>query len=105
VEKVVTILRELRSGQTLDGKNKIKTPSGVLSTAEAISLLANSMALAGNFGSGQVSPEDIAAGLLGAIVKDEEKDHVVWEEYLKNVMKKRGSDWRPLFNACSQQQG
>jgi MoxR-like ATPase len=101
IEKVVTIFRELRSGQTLDGKNKIKSPSGVLSTAEAISLLANSMALAGNFGNGKIAPEDIAAGLQGAIVKDEEKDHVVWDEYLKNVMKKRGADWRPLFNACS----
>ena len=30
VEKVVTIFRELRTGQTLDGKNKLKTPSGVL---------------------------------------------------------------------------
>src|SRR5256885_8228565 len=28
IEKVVTIFRELRSGQTLDGKNKLKTPSG-----------------------------------------------------------------------------
>ncbi|HTN75070.1 MAG TPA: AAA family ATPase, partial [Pirellulaceae bacterium] len=89
IEKVVTIFRELRSGQTLDGKAKVKSPSGVLSTAEAISLLANSMALAGNFGSGKVAPEDIAAGLQGAIVKDEEKDHIVWDEYLKNVMKKR----------------
>ena len=100
VEKVVTIFRELRSGQTLDGKNKLKSPSGVLSTAEAISLLANSMALAGSFGSGQVSPHDVAAGLQGAIVRDEEKDHVVWQEYLKNVMKKRGSAWRPLHKAC-----
>lgn len=100
VEKVVTIFRELRTGQTLDGKNKLKTPSGVLSTAEAISLLANSMALAGNFGDGTVSAEDIAAGLQGAVVKDESKDIVVWQEYLKNVMKKRGAAWRPLFNAC-----
>ncbi len=105
IEKVVTIFRELRSGQTLDGKAKVKSPSGVLSTAEAISLLANSMALAGNFGSGKVEADDIAAGLQGAIVKDEEKDHVVWEEYLKNVMKKRGADWRPLFNACSEHHG
>src|SRR5437016_7874955 len=50
IEKVVTIFRELRTGQTLDGKAKLKTPSGVLSTAEAISVLVNSMALAGNFG-------------------------------------------------------
>ena len=102
IEQVVTIFRELRSGQTLDGKAKVKSPSGVLSTAEAISLLANSMALAGNFGSGKVEAHDLAAGLQGAVVKDEEKDHVVWEEYLKNVMKKRGSQWRALYNACQE---
>src|SRR3984885_2082990 len=44
VAQVVTIFRELRTGQTLDGKNKLKVPSGVLSTAEAISVLANGMA-------------------------------------------------------------
>jgi MoxR-like ATPase len=103
IEKVVTIFRELRLGQTLDGKNKLKTPSGVLSTAEAISVLANSMALAANFGSGEVSAEDLAAGLHGAVVRDEEKDRTTWQEYLTNVIKKRGAEWRPLFKACSDQ--
>jgi len=102
IEKVVTIFRELRAGMTLDGKNKIKSPSGVLSTAEAISLLANSMALAGNFGAGKVGDPDIAAGLQGAVVKDEDKDHLVWEEYLGNVMKKRGANWRGLYQACKE---
>ncbi|MCA9194999.1 MAG: AAA family ATPase [Planctomycetales bacterium] len=102
IEKVVTIFRELRTGQTLDGKNKLKQPSGVLSTAEAISVLAGSMALAGSFGSGQVTDHDLASGIEGAIIKDEEKDSVTWQEYLTNVMKKRGADWRGLFNACSE---
>lgn len=102
IEKVVTIFRELRTGQTLDGKSKLKTPSGVLSTAEAISVLANSMALAGSFGGGDVTAHDLAAGLQGAVVKDEEKDRVVWQEYLANVLKKRGAEWRPLFTACSE---
>jgi MoxR-like ATPase len=102
VRKVVTIFRELRSGMTLDGKEKVKGPSGVISTAEAISLLTGSMALAGSFGTGQISEEDIAAGLQGAIVKDEEKDRLVWKEYLENVMKKRGSTWRNLYHACSE---
>jgi len=101
IEKVVTIFRELRTGQTLDGKNKLKSPSGVLSTAEAISVLAGSMALAGNFGDGKVSPEDLASSIQGAVIKDEEKDNIVWQEYLSNVLKKRGADWRPLFTACS----
>jgi MoxR-like ATPase len=103
VEKVVTIFRELRTGQTLDGKAKLKTPSGVLSTAEAISVLASSMALAGNFGTGDVTAADLASAIQGAVVKDEEKDRVVWQEYLTNVLKKRGAEWRPLFTACSEQ--
>jgi MoxR-like ATPase len=105
IEKVCTIFRELRLGQTLDGKNKLKTPSGVLSTAEAISVLANSMALAGNFGSGEVTAHDLAAGLQGSIVKDEEKDRLIWQEYLANVLKKRGAEWRPLYAACEEHNG
>ena len=100
VEKVCTIFRELRNGETLDRSQKVKTTSGVLSTAEAISLLCNSMALAGSFGSGRITDEDLAAGLLGAVVKDEEKDGVAWKEYLENVMKKRGSRWLGLYQAC-----
>ena len=97
VEKVCTIFRELRNGETLDRSQKVKSASGVLSTAEAISLLCNSMALAGSFGSGAVTDYDLAAGLQGAVVKEEEK---AWKEYLENVMKKRGSRWLGLYEAC-----
>lgn len=100
IEKVCTIFRELRSGMTMDGKQKLKSTSGVLSTAEAISLLANSMALAGSFGDGAISDYDLAAGLQGAIVKEEAKDAKVWEEYLENIMKKRGSNWLGLYREC-----
>lgn len=102
VEKVCTIFRELRSGETLDRKQKLKTPSGVLSTAEAISLLCNSMALAGSFGSGKISEQDLAAGLQGAVVKDEDKDSIAWKEYLENIMKKKGSRWTGLYRACKE---
>ncbi len=100
VEKVCTIFRELRSGATLDGKQKLKSTSGVLSTAEAISLLANSMALAGSFGNGRITDGDLAAALQGAVVKDEEKDARAWVEYLENIMKKRGSRWLGLYQEC-----
>lgn len=102
VEKVCTIFRELRSGETLDRKQKLKTPSGVLSTAEAISLLCNSMALAGSFGNGKISEHDLAAGLQGAVVKDEDKDSIAWKEYLENIMKKKGSRWTGLYRACKE---
>ena len=103
--KIVTVFRELREGMTLDRKEKVKPPSGVMSTAEAISLLTNSMALAGSFGSGEIQDRDLAAGLQGAIVKDDEKDRMVWKEYLENIMKKRGSEWRPLYKACREING
>ena len=101
IEKIVTIFRELRKGAILDEKQKLKSPSGVISTAEAISLITNSMALAGSFGNGTVTDEDLASGLQGAVVKDEDKDKMVWKEYLENVMKKRGASWRELYNQCS----
>ena len=100
VERVCTIFRELRLGTTLDEKQKIKGTSGVLSTAEAISLLANSMSLAGSFGNGEISDSDLAAGLQGAIVKEDSKDGKAWEEYLENIMKKRGSAWSDLYKEC-----
>lgn len=100
IEKVCTIFRELRLGVTLDGKQKLKPTTGVLSTAEAISLLANSMALAGSFGDGNITDGDLAAGLQGAIVKDEEKDIIAWKEYLENVLKKRGTKWAGLYKEC-----
>ncbi|MCI0461890.1 MAG: AAA family ATPase [Gemmataceae bacterium] len=102
VRKIVQIFQELRRGQTLDGKQKVKPPSGVLSTAEAISLLGNSMALAGHFGDGEVSDRDLAAGLQGVVVKEDARDEAVWVEYLENVMKKRGADWRELYTACKE---
>ncbi|MDR2679197.1 MAG: AAA family ATPase [Tannerella sp.] len=101
IEKIVTVFRELRNGLTLDEKQKLKSPAGVISTAEAISLITNSMALAASFGDGNVTDEDLAAGLQGAVVKDEDKDKLVWKEYLENVMKKRGASWRGLYNSCS----
>ena len=60
------------------------------------------MIIAGNFGNGEVTAHDLAAGLQGAVVKDGEKDKIVWQEYLSNVLKKRGAEWRPLFVSCSE---
>lgn len=102
VRKIVQIFQELRRGQTLDGKQKVKAPSGVLSTAEAISLLGNSMSLAGHFGGGQVTDRDLAAGLHGVVVKEDSKDINAWVEYLENIMKKRGAEWRDLYTACKE---
>lgn len=99
VRRVVQIFRELRSGQTDDGKTRIKSPTSTLSTAEAISVINAGMALAGHFGDGQLRSADIASGLIGAIIKDPVQDQVVWNEYLETVVKER-SDWKDLYRAC-----
>ena len=52
IRRIVTIFRELRAGTTADGKTKLKSPSGTLSTAEAISVVNNGLALAAHFGDG-----------------------------------------------------
>ena len=94
------LVHELRRGQTLDGQQKLKSPSGVLSTAEAIALLGGSMSLAAHFGDGCVNEADVAAGLRAAVVRDDDKDEQVWTEYLENILKKRGAEWKDLFGAC-----
>jgi len=99
IRRVVTIFRELRSGVTADGKTKLKSPSATLSTAEAISVVSSGLALAAHFGDGALRAADIAASLMGAVVKDPVHDRVVWLEYLETVVKERGA-WRDLYRAC-----
>lgn len=101
IRRVVTIFRELRSGVTDDGKTKIKSPSGTLSTAEAISVISSGLAMAGYYGDGQLSAGDLAASLTGAIVKDPVQDRVVWLEYLQTVVKERDG-WKDLYRACQE---
>ena len=99
IRRIVTIFRELRGGTTLDGKSKIKSPSGTLSTAEAISVVNNGMAMAAYFGDGQLKAADLAAGIHGAIVKDPVQDKLVWQEYLETIVKPR-DEWKDIYRAC-----
>lgn len=99
VRRIVQVFRELRDGQTADGKTKLKSPTGTMSTAEAISVLNSGIALAAHFGDGTLRAPDVAAGLLGAVIKDPVQDAVVWKEYLETVVKER-ADWKDLYRAC-----
>ncbi|MEQ4721406.1 AAA family ATPase [Nonomuraea sp. B19D2] len=99
IRRVVTVFRELRMGVTEDGRTKVKSPSGTLSTAEAISVLTNGIALAAHFGDGVLRPSDVAAGIMGAVVQEPVSDRVVWREYLETVVRER-PDWRDFYRAC-----
>lgn len=97
IRRIVTIFRELRSGVSADGKTKLKSPSSTLSTAEAISVVSSGLALAAHFGDGTLRGADVAAGIVGAVVKDPVQDRIVWREYLETIVKER---WKDLYRAC-----
>lgn len=101
IRRLVTIFRELRSGKTLDGRNRLKSPGSTLSAAEAIAVINNGQALATHFGDGHIKADDIAASLTGAIIKDPVQDKVIWQEYLETVVKER-TEWQDLYRACKQ---
>ncbi len=98
IRRVVTVFRELRSGRTEDGRTAVKSPSGTLSTAEAISVLTGGLALAAHFGDGVLRADDVAAGILGAVVKDPVADRAVWVEYLETVVRER-EGWADFYRA------
>ena len=65
VEKIVAIFHKLRQGMILGKKQKLKSLTGVISTAKT----------------------DLAVDLQDTVVKGEDKDKLVWKECLENVMK------------------
>jgi MoxR-like ATPase len=94
--RLVTIFREIRDGKTINGKTKLKTSTGSLSTAEAISVGVAAWAHAGHFGDGIIDAKALAANIVGAVVKDPVQDRVALEEYLDVVA--RGRDgWSDLY--------
>lgn len=99
IRRIVTIFRELRNGVTIDGKTKLKTPSGTLSTAEAISVVNSGLAMAAYFGDGTLKAKDLASSILGAVVKDPVQDKIIWQEYLETAVKPR-EDWKDIYRAC-----
>lgn len=101
IRRIVTVFRELRDGLTADGKTRLKSPSGSMSTAEAISVVTQGIALCAHFGDGSLKAADVAAGLVGAVVKDPIQDRVVWSEYLETVVKERNG-WKDLYRACKE---
>ena len=100
VARVIAIFRELRGGETLDGKITLKKPTGNLSTAEAIAVMVGGLSQAAFFDGGKLSAEGIAPNMLGAIVKDPVQDKAVLEEYLETVLKKR-RDFSGYYNAMT----
>jgi MoxR-like ATPase len=99
IRRVVTVFRELRSGMTADRRTTLKSPTGTMSPAEAISVVTSGIALAAHFGDGVLRPSDVAAGIIGAVIKDPVTDATAWGEYLEAVVRER-RDWGDFYRAC-----
>ncbi len=100
LETLATVFQELRMGQTLDGQQKVRRPSTVMSTAEAISVLFGGALLAHYFGEGRVRGEHLLSLLIGAVAKEDRSDLEVLGEYIETVARKRrGRVWKEIAEA------
>ena len=97
---LVTLFQELRAGVTKDGKTKVKPPTAVLSTAEAISVLFQSGILAQSFGNGTVTSGEVARALVGAVAKEGDEDLKAVREYCETVAKGRSGPWKDFYGAA-----
>ncbi|GAB4418290.1 MAG: AAA family ATPase [Bacteroidia bacterium] len=99
IRRLVTIFRELRQGQSLDGRTRLKPTSATLSSAEAISVIIQGLSLSAHFGSGRLQARELAGALTGAIVKDPQQDALALREYLDTLVRDRAG-WSDIYKAC-----
>lgn len=98
IARVVQVFRELRSGQTEDGRTALKKPSATLSSAEAIAVLVGAWSDAAHFGEGVIDADALAPSLIGAVVKDPVQDRLALQEYVETVLKTRAG-WGDLYRS------
>jgi MoxR-like ATPase len=102
---LVQVFQELRAGVTKDGKTRLRSPSGALSTAEAISVLFGSGILAQHFGGGEVTAAELARSLTGTIGREDAADLDAVREYGETVAKGRGGAWDAFHAAVKRELG
>ena len=105
IRRVVTVFRELRSGMTADQRTRLKSPTGTMSPAEAISVVTSGIALAAHFGDGVLRPADVAAGIVGAVdqgpgVPTPRSGPSTWRPSSAS-----GAGWDDFYRACREVAG
>jgi MoxR-like ATPase len=102
LELLVTTFHEIRQGHTLDGV-KIDRGSGVMSTAEAVSVGLHSALFASFFGKGAVDPEHVVINMAGAVVKENKDDIKILQNYWEVAVKPRANKeiglWKAYYKA------
>lgn len=98
-EMLVTTFRELRSGQTVDGKG-LESLTTCMSTAEAVSTGYAAALHSYYYDSGQVRAEHVVQHLVGTVLKDEPEDLKKLRHYFHHVVQGRaGGVWKDLYAA------
>ena len=97
-ELLVTTFRELRAGQTVDGKG-MESLSTVMSTAEAVGTAYAAGIHAFYYDKGEVRPEHLVQHLVGTVLKDNEDDLKKVRHYFQHVAKKRRGHWKDFYEA------
>lgn len=98
-ELLVTTFRELRMGQTIDGK-ALESLSTVLSTAEAVSTACAAGIHAYYYSSGVVQPAHVVQHLVGTVLKDNPDDLTKVRHYFEHVVKRREhKNWKQFYDA------
>ena len=88
VEILATTFNELRSGTSFE-KSKIQKLSGVMSTAEAVSVYYQSALAAYYYGDGTVSMRSLIQNLTGAVMKENKDDLPKLKDYFNAVIRKK----------------
>lgn len=99
---LATTFQELRTGTSYE-KAKIQKLSGVMSTAEAVSVYYQSALDAYYYGDGQVSMKSLVENLLGAVMKENKDDLPKLKDYFNNVVRikaeREGGRWIEYYNS------
>lgn len=98
-ELLVTTFREMRMGQTIDGK-ALESLSTVLSTAEAVSTACAAGIHAYYYSNGVVQPAHVVQHLVGTVLKDNPDDLTKVRHYFEHVVKRREhKNWKQFYDA------
>jgi hypothetical protein len=100
VDILATTFNELRNGTSFE-KAKIQKLSGVMSTAEAVSVYYQSALDAYYYGNGTVSMRSLVENLTGAIMKENKDDLPKLKDYFNGVIRlkaeRNGGKWKEYY--------
>lgn len=102
VEVLATTFHELRSGSSFD-KVKIQKLSGVMSTAEAVSVYYQSALEAYYYRDGRITMRSLTENLLGAVTKENKEDLPRLREYYSGAVRLKseriGGTWTEFYES------